>query len=143
MSCMLIPKEDALFKTKHKPKVNIQLHWISLFSKSSWIKTTASGLSYELGVNGENKLMETGLLLIKMDKIGSTFHTAKPGNFNSLREVIWIMLWNCYLEIDWRWESVPKTSTETPFCICLWSNKQVLSKFYYLLIFSPCSNQMK
>ena len=49
------------------PKVNVQLLWISLFSKSSWIKTTASGLSYELGVNGEKKLMETGILLIKMD----------------------------------------------------------------------------
>ena len=48
-------------------KVNVQLHWISLFSKSSLIKTTASGLSYELGVNGEKKLMETGILLIKMD----------------------------------------------------------------------------
>ena len=34
---------------------------------SSWIKATASGLSYELGVNGEKKLMETGILLIKMD----------------------------------------------------------------------------
>ena len=43
------------------------MRWISLFSKSSWIKTTASGLSYELGVNGEKKLMETGILLIKMD----------------------------------------------------------------------------
>ena len=43
------------------------LCWISLFSKSSCIKTTASGLSYELGVNGEKKLMETGILLIKMD----------------------------------------------------------------------------
>ena len=86
---MVISKENALFKTRPpKSKVNVQLCWISLFSKSSWIKTTASGLSYELGVNGENKLMETGLLLIKMDKIGSTFHTAKPGNFNSLREVI-------------------------------------------------------
>ena len=52
---MVIPKEDALFKTRHKPKVNVQLHWISLFSKSSWIKTTASGLSYQLGVNGEKK----------------------------------------------------------------------------------------
>ena len=39
-----------------------------------------------------------------------TFHTGKPGNFNSLREVIWIILWNCYLETDWRWESVPKKS---------------------------------
>ena len=47
--------------------MNVQLRWVSLFSKSSWIKTTASGLSYELGVNGEKKLMETGILLIKMD----------------------------------------------------------------------------
>ena len=64
---MVISKEDALFKTRPKPKVNVQLRWISLFSKSSWIKTTASGLSYELGVNGEKKLMETAILLIKMD----------------------------------------------------------------------------
>ena len=64
---MVIPKEDALFKTRSKPKVNVQLRWISLFSKSSWIETTASGLSYELGVNGAKKLMETGILLIKMD----------------------------------------------------------------------------
>ena len=64
---MVISKEDALFKTRPKPKVNVQLRWISLFSKSSWIKTTASGLSYELGVNGEKKLMKTGILLIKMD----------------------------------------------------------------------------
>ena len=48
---MVISKEDALFKTRPNPKVNVQLRWISLFSKSSWIKTTASGLSYELGVN--------------------------------------------------------------------------------------------
>ena len=46
--------------------MNVQLRWNSLFSKSSWIKTTASGLSYELGVNGEKKLMGTGKLLIKM-----------------------------------------------------------------------------
>ena len=63
----MIPKEDALFKTRSKPKVNVQLRWIRLFSKSSWIETTASGLSYELGVNGAKKLMETGILLIKMD----------------------------------------------------------------------------
>ena len=62
---MLISKEDALFKTRPKPKVHVQLRGISLFSKSSWI--TASGLSYELGVNGEKTLMETGILLIKMD----------------------------------------------------------------------------
>ena len=43
-------------KPDPKPKVmSVQLRWISLFSKSSWIKTTASGLSYELGVNGEKK----------------------------------------------------------------------------------------
>ena len=52
----MIPKEDALFKTRPKPKVSVQLRWISLFSKSSWIKTTASGLSYELVVNGEEKI---------------------------------------------------------------------------------------
>ena len=43
------------------------LRWISIFSKSSWIKTTVSGLSYELGVDGEKKLMETGILLIKVE----------------------------------------------------------------------------
>ena len=64
---MVISKEDALFKTRPKPKVNVQLRWISLFSKSSWIKTTASGFSYEPGVNGEKKLMEARILLIKMD----------------------------------------------------------------------------
>ena len=65
---MVIPKEDVLFKTRpSKPKVNNRLRWISLFSKSSWISTTASGLCYELGVNFEKKLMETGMLLMKMD----------------------------------------------------------------------------
>ena len=28
-------KEDALFKTRPKPRVNVRLRWISLFSKSS------------------------------------------------------------------------------------------------------------
>ena len=51
----MISKED-LFKTRPKPKLNVQLHWISLFSKSSLIQTTASGLSYELGVNGKKKV---------------------------------------------------------------------------------------
>ena len=50
-------------KPDPKPKVNVQFCWISLFSKSSWIKTTASGLSYELGANGEKKLMVTEILL--------------------------------------------------------------------------------
>ena len=56
-------KPDPRLQTK----VNVQLRWISTFSKSSWIKATASGLSYELDVNGEKKLMETGVLVIKMD----------------------------------------------------------------------------
>ena len=47
--------------------MNVQLRWISLFSKPSWIKTTASGLSYKLGVNGEKKLMQTEILSIKRD----------------------------------------------------------------------------
>ena len=47
--------------------MNVQLCWIILFLKPSWINTTASGLSYELGVNGEKKLMETRILLIKID----------------------------------------------------------------------------
>ena len=48
-------KEDTLFKTRSKPNVNVQLRGISLFSKSSSIKTTASGSSYELDVNGVKK----------------------------------------------------------------------------------------
>ena len=108
---------------------------------------------------------------------------SKLGNFNSLREAVWIIFWHCYLEIDWRWESVPEKSvmvisilqmicighvpeapglpadmavessvknctarfynhsiiklpskeqlkfqsTQTSFCICLWSNNHVLS----------------
>ena len=47
--------------------MNVQLCWISLFSKPSWIKTTASDFSCELGANGEKKFMETGILLIQMD----------------------------------------------------------------------------
>ena len=61
---MVISKEDALFKTRTPAQSEC---WISLLLKSSWIKTTASGLFYELGVNGERKLMETGILLTKMD----------------------------------------------------------------------------
>ena len=81
----MISNEDALFKTRPKPKVNVQFRWISLLSKSSWIKTTASGLSYELGVNGEKKVNGNW----DINKNGhSTFHTGKPGNFNSLKEII-------------------------------------------------------
>ena len=69
---MVMSRKDALLKTRPKPKLNVQLCWISLFSKFSWIKTTASGLSYELGVNGEKTLMESGILLIKMDIVHFT-----------------------------------------------------------------------
>ena len=62
--------------------MNVQLHWISLFSKSSWTKTTASGLSYELGVDGEKKLMGTGIILIKMGIAHFTMVNSKPGNFS-------------------------------------------------------------
>ena len=47
--------------------MNVQLCWISLFSKFTWITTTATVLFHELGVNGEKKLMETRILLIKID----------------------------------------------------------------------------
>ena len=81
---MVISKEDALFKTR--PKMNVHLRCISLFSKSSWIKTTASGLSYELGVNGEKKVNGNWDIINKNGY--STFYTGKPRNFNSLRDVI-------------------------------------------------------
>ena len=55
--------------------MNVQLRWISLFSKSSWIKTTASGLSYELGVNGEKKVNGNWNIINKNGH--STFHTGK------------------------------------------------------------------
>ena len=73
---MIIPKEDALYKTR--PISKKMPSCVSLFSKSSWIKTIASRLTCELGVNGEKKSMETGQFY-------------KPGNFNSLREIIWII----------------------------------------------------
>ena len=66
--------------------MKVQLRWISLFSKSSRIKTTASGLSYELGVNGEKKVNGNWDIINKNGH--STFQTGKPGNFNSSREVI-------------------------------------------------------
>ena len=42
----MIPKEESLFKTRPKPKVNVQLRWINLL-RFSWIKTTTGGLSYK------------------------------------------------------------------------------------------------
>ena len=55
---------------------------LSLFSKPSWIKTTVSGLSYELGVNGEKKVNGNWDIINKNGH--STFQSGKPGNFNSL-----------------------------------------------------------
>ena len=72
-------------KSDPKPKVSVQLRWISLFSKFSWINTTASGLSYELGVNVEKKVNGNWDIINKNGN--STFHTGKTGHFNSLREV--------------------------------------------------------
>ena len=82
---MVISKENALFKTRPKPKVKVQLRWISLFSNSSWINTTAGGLSYELGVNGEKKKKINGNWDIINRNEHSTFHTDKPEHFKSLR----------------------------------------------------------
>ena len=55
--------------------------WICLFSKSSWITTTVSGLSYELGVNGEEKVNGNWDIINK--NWHSTFQTGKPGNSNN------------------------------------------------------------
>ena len=62
-------------------------------------ETTDSGLSYELAVNGEKKVNGNWDIINKNEH--STFHTGKPENFNSVREVIWIILWHCYLEWNW------------------------------------------
>ena len=64
-------KPDPRLQTK----VNVQLRWISTFSKSSWIKATASGLSYELGVNGEKKVNGNWDIINKNGH--STFRTVK------------------------------------------------------------------
>ena len=68
-----IKRRCIIYNQTTEPKVNVHLCWISLFSKSSWIKSSTRGLSHELGVNGEKTLMETGILLIKMDIAHFTF----------------------------------------------------------------------
>ena len=73
----MIPKEDALFKTRPKSKINVQFRWINLISKSSWVMTTASCFSYKLGVNSEKKVINKN--------VQSKCHTGKPGNVNILR----------------------------------------------------------
>ena len=156
-----------------------------------WNEKKMHCLKPEQALNGEKKPMEGKWDII--NKNGhSTFRTAKPGNFNSLREVIWLIHYDTVtltlIEMrvsakksvvvingacPWSSSIIPADivietrvnrvkncskvliirirsyllkeqfqiqSTETPFCICLWSNNQVISKFYYLLIFSPCFN---
>ena len=71
-----------------------------------YFQTTVGGLSYGLVINDEKKV--NGNWGVINENGHNTFHTGKSGNFNSLREVIWSILWHCYLDIDWRWESVPK-----------------------------------
>ena len=68
--------------------MNVQLCWISLFSKSSWIKTTASGLSYELGVNGEKKVNGNRDIINENGHSIFTLVNLEILHFNSLREVI-------------------------------------------------------
>ena len=73
---MVIPKEDALFKTRPKPKVNVQLRWISRFSESSSIETTdRQWFIYELAVNGAKKVNGNCDIINKNGH--STFHTGK------------------------------------------------------------------
>ena len=84
---MVIPKEDALCKTRAKLEVNVQLRWISRFSKSSWIETTASGLSYELGVDGAEKVNGTGILLTNMPIAHFTLVNMKV----SAKKLLWLL----------------------------------------------------
>ena len=60
-------KRRRVVSSQTKPKLYVQLCSISFFSNSSWTKSTASLLPYEIGWHGEEKSMEAGTLLIKMD----------------------------------------------------------------------------
>ena len=51
--------------------------------------------------NGEKKSQYKEINRDIINKNGhSTFHTDKIGNYNSLKDNIWLILWHCYLEID-------------------------------------------
>ena len=81
-------KKDALFKTRPKPKVNVQLRWIGRFSKSSWIEFTANGLPQELGVNGAKKVNGNWDII---DKNGhSTFHSGKHES-KCQKKLLWLL----------------------------------------------------
>ena len=84
----MIPKEDALFKTRRKPKVNVQFHWISRFSTSSWTETIASGLSYELGVNGAKKVNGNWDIIHKNGH--SIFHLGRNMRV-SAKKLLWLL----------------------------------------------------
>ena len=69
----------------------------SLFQKCSWINIAASRLSYELGLHGVKKSMETWNITTNRHSEDDSFHTSKSGNFNSLRSNF---CYNTYLESD-------------------------------------------
>ena len=156
---MVIPKEDVLFKTRPKPKVNVQLRWISRFSKSSWIETTAIGLFYELGVNGAKKVngnwdiinknghstTDTGKHESQCQKNCYGYYHPSDDMYRACPQSSWAILVDIVVETRVKncskvfKEQLQMQTTETSFCICI---KQKLFKFYYLLIFSPCFNLM-
>ena len=74
--------------TRPKPKVNVQLRWISRFSKSSWTETTAIGLSDELGVNGAKKVNGNCDIINKNGH--STFHTGK--HESQCQKNLWLLM---------------------------------------------------
>ena len=104
---MMISKKDALFKTRPNKPAKWMSRYVGLVCFQSLV-----GLRLVLVVCLMSRCKRWKKVNGNWDFINinrySTFHTGKPGNFNSLREVIWNILWHCYLEIDWRWESVPK-----------------------------------
>ena len=58
-------KKMCCFQSQNKLRVNIQVVLDYSVLKVCWIKNTASSLSYELGIHGEKKSMETEIILIK------------------------------------------------------------------------------
>ena len=103
-------KMRCLKPDQAQSKVNVHLRcisWLVYFQSLIGLRClSASRLSYELGINVKKKSNENWDIINKNGH--SIFHTDKPGNFKSLREIIWIILNNYYFEIDWRWVSVPK-----------------------------------
>ena len=96
---MVISKKMNYLKADPSPKWMSRCVGLVYFQYLVW-------LSYELSVNGEKKVSGNWDIINKNGH--STFYTGKPGNFNSLLEVIWVILWHCYLEINWRWEFAKK-----------------------------------